>query len=138
MNAIRIGDACARCPVRFGSLWRCLDGLPDKRLGLNLKYPMGDIGMAAFATFFMGSPSFLAHQRRFEEGNGRSNWRTLFGISDLPSDNHMRDMLDPVAPDLKKAPAAPDLIRPNRPLAQLVTAAVSARSSHFYISEYRR
>jgi len=81
----------------FGSLRRCLDGLPDKRRGLNVQYRMGDIGMAAFSTFFMGSPSFLAHQRRFEEGYGRSNCRTLFGISDLPSDNHMRDMLDPVA-----------------------------------------
>jgi hypothetical protein len=27
-----------------------------------------DIGMAAFSVFFMQSPSFLAHQRQFEDG----------------------------------------------------------------------
>jgi hypothetical protein len=31
---------------------------------------MGDIGMAAFSVFFMQSPSFLAHQRQFELGQG--------------------------------------------------------------------
>ena len=56
---------------------------------------MGDIGMAAFAMFFMQSPSFLAHQRRLEHGHGRSNCESLFAIGKIPSDNHIRDMLDP-------------------------------------------
>jgi len=77
-----------------------LDGFPDKRRGLNVSYPMGDIGMAAFSVFFMQSPSFLAHQRRFEEGYGRSNCESLFGLSKIPSDNHIRDMLDPASPEL--------------------------------------
>ena len=77
-----------------------MDGFPDKRRGLNVSYPMGDIGMAAFSVFFMQSPSFLAHQRRFEEGYGRSNCETLFGLSKIPSDNHIRDMLDPASPEL--------------------------------------
>jgi hypothetical protein len=84
----------------LGSLRRCLDGFPDKRRGLNVSYPMVDIGMAAFSVFFMQSPSFLAHQRRFEEGYGRSNCEGLFGLSKVPSDNHIRDMLDPASPDL--------------------------------------
>jgi hypothetical protein len=84
----------------IGSLRRCLDGFPDKRRGLNTRYSMGDIGMAAFSVFFMQSPSFLAHQRRFEEGHGRSNCESLFGISRIPSDNHIRDMLDAASPSL--------------------------------------
>jgi hypothetical protein len=84
----------------LGSLRRCLDGFPDKRRGLNVSYSMGDIGMAAFSVFFMQSPSFLAHQRRFEEGYGRSNCESLFGLSKIPSDNHIRDMLDPASPEL--------------------------------------
>jgi hypothetical protein len=84
----------------IGSLRRCLDGFPDKRRGLNTRYPMGEIGMAAFSVFFMQSPSFLAHQRRFEEGHGRSNCESLFGISKIPSDNHIRDMLDAASPAL--------------------------------------
>jgi hypothetical protein len=77
-----------------------LDGFPDKRRGLNTRYAMGEIGMAAFSVFFMQSPSFLAHQRRFEEGHGRSNCETLFGICKIPSDNHIRDMLDAASPAL--------------------------------------
>jgi len=50
----------------LASLCRCLDPFPDKRRGMNATYQKGHIGMAAFAVFFMQSPSFLAHQRRLE------------------------------------------------------------------------
>src|SRR5258707_2427663 len=84
----------------LGSLRGCLDRFPDKRRGINTTYSMGDVAMAAFSVFFMQSPSFLAHQRQFEEGHGRSNCASLFGIAKIPSDNHIRDMLDPVSPAL--------------------------------------
>lgn len=60
---------------------------------------MTDIGLSAFSLFFLQSPSFLAHQRRLEEGQGQSNCRTLFGLERIPSDNHIRSMLDPASPD---------------------------------------
>ena len=75
-------------------------GLEDKRRGQGYLYTMADIGLAAFSVFFMQSPSFLAHQRQLEEGHGRSNCASLFGIAKIPSDNHIRDMLDPAAPAL--------------------------------------
>ena len=84
----------------LGSLRGCLDRFPDKRRGGNTTYGMGDIGMAAFSVFFTQSPSFLAHQRQFEDGHGRSNCASLFGIAKIPSDNHIRDMLDPASPAL--------------------------------------
>jgi hypothetical protein len=65
-----------------------------------MTYRMGDIGMAAFSVFFMQSPSFLAHQRHFEEGHGRSNCGSLFGMAKIPTHNHIRDMLDPASPAL--------------------------------------
>src|SRR5260370_41963016 len=76
-------------------------GLPDNRRGENVHYVMADIGMAAFAPFFMQSPSFLAHQRHLTDGHGhcRSNCQTLVGMIEIPSDNHGRDMLDPVDPE---------------------------------------
>ena len=75
-------------------------GLPDKRKGLrrDCDYTMADIGLSAFSIFFMGSPSFLAHQRALAEGHGGSNCETLFGISKIPSDNYVRLMLDGAAP----------------------------------------
>src|SRR5262245_21977965 len=84
----------------FGSLRRRLDCFPDKRRGLNTTYPIGDIGMAAFSVFFMQSPSFLAHQKRLEQGHGRSNIQSLFGVAKAPSDNHVRVMLDGGEPKL--------------------------------------
>lgn len=89
-------------PLDFllGSLRGCLDGFPDKRRGINTSYSIGDIGMAAFSVFFMQSPSFLAHQRYFEQGHGRSNCASLFGIAKIPSDNHIRNLLDPATPNL--------------------------------------
>ncbi len=84
----------------LGSLRGCLDRFPDKRRGDNTSYLMGNIGMAAFSVFFMQSPSFLAHQRQFEDGHGRSNFASLFGRGKVPSDNHIRAMLDPADPAL--------------------------------------
>jgi hypothetical protein len=46
----------------------------------------------------MQSESFLNHQRALEHGHGRSNCHTLFGMSRIPTDNHIRAMLDSVGP----------------------------------------
>ncbi len=70
------------------------DGMPDRRTGANLMYRIGDIGMAAFACFFMQSPSFLAWQRMLSDRCGDSNAHTLFGMERIPCDNHIRQTLD--------------------------------------------
>ena len=77
---------------------RC-GALPDRRSGGNVRYTMSDIGLAAFSVFFMQSPSFLAHQRALAHGRGRSNAETLLGMTTIPSDNHIRQMLDGVPTD---------------------------------------
>ena len=59
---------------------------------------MADIGLSAFSVFFMGSPSFLGHQRALAEGHGRSNCQTLFGMAAIPTDNYIRQMLDGAPP----------------------------------------
>jgi len=84
----------------LGSLRRCLETFPDGRRGTNGQYSMADFGLSAFSVFFMQSPSFLAHQRRLEEGHGHSNCQSLFGLGKIPSDNRIRDRLDPASPDL--------------------------------------
>ncbi len=70
---------------------------PDARRG-DVRYSMADIGMSAFSVFFMQSESFLAHQRSQEVGRATSNCRTPFGMAAVPTDNHIRAMLDPVHP----------------------------------------
>lgn len=83
----------------LSALRSCCATFPDQRTGANRRYAMTDIGLAAFAVFFMQSPSFLAHQRQLARGHGRSNGQTLFGVERIPSDNHRRAMLDPVPPE---------------------------------------
>ncbi|MHB1530496.1 MAG: ISNCY family transposase [Acidiferrobacteraceae bacterium] len=71
---------------------------PDKRTGKNCVYRMEDAALAAFAVFYTQSPSFLAYQRTMEQTKGQSNAQTLFGMGQIPTDNCVRKMLDPVAP----------------------------------------
>ena len=83
----------------IGGLRDVCAGLPDRRKSpSDAIYSMADIGLSAFSLFCMGSPSFLAHQRRLEEGHGRSNCQTLFGMSAIPSDACIRLMLDGAPP----------------------------------------
>ena len=80
----------------IGELNDVCAGLPDRRKGpwRDGAYTMADIGLSAFSVFFMGSPSFLGHQRALEEGHGRSNCQTLFGMAAIPTDAYIRLMLD--------------------------------------------
>ncbi len=73
-------------------------GFPDKRRGTGVTYSMADIGLSAFSLFFMQSESFLSYQRGLEEGCKTSNCVSLFGMTAIPTDNHIRAMLDPVDP----------------------------------------
>jgi hypothetical protein len=88
-------------------LSKLLDGLkaifasfPDKRKGGEVVYSMTDIAMAAFSLFFMQSESFLSHQRSLEDGEKTSNCQTLFDMEKIPTDNHIRSMLDQAPPEL--------------------------------------
>src|SRR3954467_13129160 len=70
---------------------------PDKRRG-DVTYSMADIGLSAFSLFFLQSESFLAHHPAPVEGRETTNCQTRFGITAVPTDNHIRAMLDPVPP----------------------------------------
>ena len=78
--------------------------LPDRRTGDNTRYSMADIALAAFAVFFTQCPSFLSYQRAMEQARSRNNARSLFQVEQIPSDNHIRQTLDPVAPHVAHRP----------------------------------
>jgi hypothetical protein len=95
-------------PISFGRLRTVfLDAcrrLPDARRGRNTQYAISDAALAAFSCFFLQSPSFLAFQRQMEQRQGRNNLRSLFGVERLPSDDQVRNLLDPVSPLLLGEP----------------------------------
>ena len=86
--------------VALDELRQVCAAFPDKRSGGEVTYPMADFGVAAFSMFFMQSESFLSYQRSLEEGHKTSNCQTLFGMTKIPTDNHIRSMLDGVDPAL--------------------------------------
>jgi len=73
--------------------------LPDERKPSNrTTYRISDAALSAFGVFFMQSPSFLAYQREMQRRKGRDNAQQLFGVHQIPSDNQIRNLLDPLAP----------------------------------------
>jgi hypothetical protein len=78
--------------------------LADGRTGKNIHYPLCDAALAAFGVFFTQSPSFLAYQRDMQRRKGQSNARSLFGVEEIPSDQQIRNLLDPIAPEQVGAP----------------------------------
>jgi len=72
--------------------------LPEHRRGLNCIYSLADGAWAAFIVFFNQSRAFLERRRDADRPNGRANAASLFGATKTPSDPHIRNLLDPLAP----------------------------------------
>jgi hypothetical protein len=71
------------------------DTLSDPR-AREVEIPLGDALMSAFAMFSLKDPSLLAFDQR--RRNPQDNFRTLYGITHVPSDTQMRSLLDPLDP----------------------------------------
>ena len=80
----------------IGFLDQELKDLPDNRKGDNKKYTLKNAGKAAFSVFFTQSPSFLQHQRLMKPKKGQDNAESLFGLEEIPCDNQIRNLLDPI------------------------------------------
>jgi hypothetical protein len=80
-------------------LQRRLHQLPDHRKkSPNTQYAIQDAALGAFSIFFTQSPSFLEYQRRLQHTKGKNNAHTLFNVEQIPCDNQVRKLLDPIAP----------------------------------------
>lgn len=72
-------------------------GFPDTRgKSNNQRYAVEDAALSAFSIFFTQSPSFLDSQVRMQKQQGKNNAASLFGVHQIPSDNQIRNLLDPV------------------------------------------
>jgi len=76
-----------------------IDQLPDyRKAGPNTQYRIRDAALGAFGIFFTQSPSFLDYQRTLQQTKGQNNAQTLLGVEQIPCDNQVRKLLDPIAP----------------------------------------
>ena len=60
----------------------------------SIEHGIADTWLSGLATMHFQDSSLLESQRRLETKQGRSNLKTLFGVSKIPSDNQMREILD--------------------------------------------
>lgn len=74
--------------------------LPDHRQpSNNTKYALSDAVNSAMSLFFMQSQSFLAHHQAMSgKKRGKKNLQSLFEVEKVPSDNQIRNLLDPLDP----------------------------------------
>ena len=85
----------ARVSGFIRELGKLAQEMPDNRAGRhNQTYEMSDAVRGAFSVFHMQSESFLAHQRSMSQKRGRSNLESVFNLKQVPSDTHIRNMLD--------------------------------------------
>lgn len=78
-----------------------IETFPDVRTGKNTVYEVRDAVLSAFSMFFMQCPSFLAHKRAMGLRKGKNNAESIFGVHKIPTDTHIRNLLDPIPPEDK-------------------------------------
>jgi hypothetical protein len=71
------------------------DTIPDYR-SIDVEISLTDALMSAFAMFSLKSPSLLAFDKQRAEGN----LQTIYGMTCVPCDTRMREILDPLSPAL--------------------------------------
>lgn len=64
----------------------------------NKRYSVQDAILSALAMFFMQCESFLEYQKQLNSRKGRDNTQTLFEVSEIPTDNQIRNIIDPINP----------------------------------------
>jgi hypothetical protein len=79
-------------------LHQAIETFPDIRTGKNLSKNFKDAALGGFAIFFTQNPSFLEYQQTMQKNKGKNNAQSLFGITEILSDNHIRNLLDGVPP----------------------------------------
>ena len=75
-----------------------IKNFPDARKGKNTVYEIRDAVLSAFSVFFLQCPSFLAHQKAMGTRKGKNNAESIFGVHKVPTDTHIRNILDPIPP----------------------------------------
>jgi hypothetical protein len=72
----------------------------ETRIQAKCSYSIADAMMSAIAMFALKDASLLAFQHRRND----ENMKSLFRIQNVPSDTQMREILDPLEPDLLRPP----------------------------------
>lgn len=71
----------------------------ERKHSNNKRFEVSDAALSVFSVFFTQCPSLLEASRLIEKRDAAmSNMQAIFGVHQTPSDNQIRNLLDPVAP----------------------------------------
>ena len=70
--------------------------MDDRRQHGKVRYILHDCLMSGFAMMFFQDPSILTFQQRLQDKIQKNNLTTVFGVSDIPKDSQMREILDAI------------------------------------------
>ena len=73
--------------------------IPEGRQEGKVAHKVHDVVLSGLAMMFFQDPSLLQFQKRMEEVKETSNLKTLFGVSSVPKETCMREVLDGIAPE---------------------------------------
>lgn len=85
----------------FAIIRKDLQRVPDHRAA-NTSIPLDDALMSAFAMFSLKDPSLLAFEHRRQDEP--ESLHGVYGVGVIPSDTHMRTILDEIVPTLIRRP----------------------------------
>ena len=88
------GPAELQFPALLRFLATHIDRIADTRQQAKVNYALRDCYLGAFAMFYLQDPSLLEFQRRFHQTVQRSNLETVFGLTQIPGDSQLRDVID--------------------------------------------
>ena len=74
----------------------------DRKQRSDIKYEFTDIILSAFSIFYFQNKSWLSFQRKMKAAQNSSNMSTMFGIDNIPSDTHIKNILDKIKPEAFK------------------------------------
>lgn len=95
---MRNGPERLQMPFLVRELRELFAEVPDSREPRRIDFPLVDVLLGGLAMMFFQDPGVLPFQKRMEDQTGSSNLATLFGVSRVPSDTHLRDLVDPIDP----------------------------------------
>src|SRR3954471_13321040 len=75
------------------------EGIDDHRRVKSVKISLVDALMSGYALFSLKFPSLLQFEEEVRKRRRSSNLRSLFRVTQIPSDTQMREILDEVDPD---------------------------------------
>ena len=70
--------------------------IPDWRQSKKVNISIHDALMSAFACMSFQDPSLLQFQQRMKDDQHQSNLQTLFGVTNIPKETQMREIVDGV------------------------------------------